>query len=71
MSVLLGLAAPALAQSALRVGETVTIQLSNGLVRVPRNALAAGQDGLVTGATLAELQARAVPAPAGEPAPGQ
>jgi len=50
-------------------GETVTIQLSNGLVRLPRNALAAGQEGLVTGATLAELQAHAVPAPAPEPAP--
>ena len=49
--------------------QTVTIQLSNGLVRLPRNALAAGQDGLVTGATLAELQAHATPAPAPEPAP--
>lgn len=49
--------------------ETVTIQLSNGLVRLPRSALAAGQDGLVTGATLAELQAHATPAPAPEPAP--
>ena len=52
-------------------GETVTIRLSNGLVRLPRNALAAGRDGLVTGATLAELQAHAVPAPAAEPVPGQ
>ena len=56
-------------------GETVTIQLSNGLVRLPRSALAAGQEGLVTGATLAELQAHATPAPAPAPepapAPGQ
>jgi hypothetical protein len=44
--------------------QTVTIRLSNGLVRLPRNALAAAPDGLVTGATLAELQPHAVPAPA-------
>lgn len=51
--------------------ETVTIQLSNGLVRLPRSALAAGPQGLVTGATLAELQTHATPAPATEPAPAQ
>ncbi len=51
--------------------ETVTIRLSNGLVRLPRSALAAGPQGLVTGATLAELQSHAVPAPAAEPAPAQ
>ncbi|HEV2818800.1 MAG TPA: hypothetical protein VGW40_16455 [Allosphingosinicella sp.] len=51
--------------------QSVTIQLSNGLVRVPRSALAAAADGLVTGATLAELQPHATPAPAPEPAPGQ
>jgi len=50
-------------------GETVTIQLGNGLVRLPRGAFAAGPDGLVTGATLAELRAHATPAPA--PAPGR
>jgi preprotein translocase subunit YajC len=49
---------------------TVTIQLGTKVVRVPRAALAAGAEGLVVGgATLAQLEAAAVPAPTPEPAP--
>lgn len=47
--------------------ESVTVRIGDGIVRLPRAALAAGQNGLVVGATLTQLQAAAVPAPpAGE-----
>ena len=39
--------------------DTVTVQMGAQQVRLPRAALAAGPNGLVTGATLAELQAAA------------
>jgi hypothetical protein len=48
--------------------ESVTVRVGDGIVRLPRAALAAGQQGLVVGATLAEIQAAAVPAPAEAPA---
>ncbi len=38
--------------------ETLTIQLGEQQVRLPRAAVAAGPDGLVIGATVAELQAQ-------------
>jgi preprotein translocase subunit YajC len=38
--------------------ETLTIQLGEQQIRLPRNAVAAGPNGLVIGATLAELQAQ-------------
>lgn len=43
--------------------ESVTVRIGEGIVRLPRAAVVAGQQGLVVGATLAELQAAAVPAP--------
>jgi preprotein translocase subunit YajC len=49
--------------------ETVTVQIDANVVRVPRTALAAGQGGLVIGATRAQLQAASVPAPPAQPAP--
>jgi len=42
--------------------ESVTVQMANGVIRLPRNAFAGTANGLVTGATLAELQAHATPA---------
>ncbi len=44
--------------------ESVTVRVGEGLVRLPRAALAPRPDGLATGATLAELQAAASAAPA-------
>jgi hypothetical protein len=41
--------------------ESVTVQLGNGIIRLPRSAFAGSPSGLVTGATLAELQAHATP----------
>lgn len=38
--------------------ETLTIQLGEQQIRLPRNAVAAGPNGLVIGATLADLQAQ-------------
>ena len=43
--------------------QTVTVNVGQGIVRLPRSGVVAGQNGLVVGATLAELQAAAVPAP--------
>ena len=43
--------------------EAVTVRVGDGIIRLPRAAVVAGQQGLVVGATLAELQAAAVPAP--------
>ena len=48
--------------------ESVTVRVGEGIVRLPRAAVVAGQQGLVVGATLAELQAAAVPAPPSPPA---
>jgi hypothetical protein len=42
--------------------ESVTVQLANGVIRLPRGSFAGSAEGLVTGATLAELQAHATPA---------
>jgi hypothetical protein len=42
--------------------ESVTVQLANGIIRLPRGSFAGSAEGLVTGATLAELQAHATPA---------
>jgi len=50
--------------------ETVTVQIDANVLRVPRSALAAGQGGLVIGATRAQLMAASVPAPPA-PAPAQ
>lgn len=47
--------------------DTVTIKLASGaLVRVPRSGVAAGNGEVVVGLTVAELQAQAAPAPAGQ-----
>ncbi len=43
--------------------QAVTVRVGEGIVRLPRAAVVAGQNGLAVGATLAELQAAAVPAP--------
>lgn len=51
--------------------ESVTVRIGDGIVRLPRAAVVAGQQGLVVGATLAELQAAAVPAPPSAPAPAE
>jgi len=52
--------------------ETVTVQVGEaGLIRLPRNILAPTETGLSTGATLADLRAAAVPAPAPEDGAGQ
>lgn len=50
--------------------ESVTVRVGDGVVRLPRAAVVAGQQGLVVGATLAELQAAAVMAPP-SPAPAE
>lgn len=49
--------------------DTVTIRIDANLVRLPRNGLAGSPNGLVTGATRAELLAASVPAPQPAPAP--
>jgi preprotein translocase subunit YajC len=38
--------------------ETLTVKLGEQLIRLPRSAVAPGENGLVIGATLAELQAQ-------------
>jgi hypothetical protein len=38
--------------------ETLTVKLGEQLIRLPRSAVAPAQNGLVIGATLAELQAQ-------------
>lgn len=43
--------------------QAVTVRVGEGIVRLPRAALAAAPNGLIVGATLAEIQAAAVPAP--------
>ena len=47
--------------------ESVTVKIGEGVVRLPRAALAASQQGLIVGATVAELQAAATPAPDSAP----
>ena len=42
--------------------ETLTVRLGEQLIRLPRTAVAPGSDGLVIGATVAELQAEAAAA---------
>lgn len=44
--------------------ETVTIQLGEQQVRLPRNAVAAGPNGLLIGGTVADLRAQIASAPA-------
>lgn len=42
--------------------QSLTVRLGEQLIRLPRDAVAAGPDGLVIGATVAELQAQAAAA---------
>ena len=44
--------------------DVVTVQMDTQRIRLPRSALAGSANGLVTGATIAELRAATTPAPA-------
>ena len=44
--------------------DVVTVQMDTQRIRLPRSALAGSANGLVTGATIAELRAATAPAPA-------